>query len=150
MNKNNPLESMLTQMTDLMEAIREHKGPINEISPEFIKEIEELKQRLVALNHTAKEQLAKASLDPKTIRIDVMGSSKLSDKEKRAFERATRVNRDVKMLKTEIEKTIKKRKQNKDLSISKPKKKTITTKAQIQKRRKRFKPIGGDKNWIPL
>lgn len=147
MNEKNPLEPMLAKMVELMEAIQQHKGPLNEISPEFIKEIEQLEQRLNALNTTAQGHLAEVSIDPETIRIDTMLSGQLSDRDKRVFERATRIGRDAKLFKIELDKAIKKGRQKAETKTGSS---NTASKEQIKERRKRFKPIGGDKNWIPL
>lgn len=149
MNKKNPnpLELMLAKMVELMEAIQSHKGPMKEISPELAKEFEELEKGLITMNEPAQAHLAEVSIDPKTIRIDTILSG-ISDKDKRVFERATKIKRDAKMLKNELDRAIKKRREKVETVKNKPK--TVATKEQIKERRKRFKPIGADKKWIPL
>lgn len=155
MNQKNLMQSLLTQAMGLMETFQKSTG-LNEITPEIVKQIEEVQKNLIYFNEKAKQHLASSSLDPKTIRIDAMQSGHLSSKEQRNYERLTQANRDTRLLKAEIDKLISKRQRKKEVTKKaaekpgKSRKTSLTTKEQVKQRKKRFKPIGGDKNWIPL
>jgi hypothetical protein len=148
MNQNS-FEKMLAQIVELMETIQKNKEPLKGITPELMKEIEQLEAQLAEANKTAQKLLKENSIDPKATRIDAMLSKQIPAKEKRAFERATKITRDTKILKNEIDKTLAKKKLKNSRNLANTKK-TDVNKKQIKERRKRFKAIGGDKNWIPL
>lgn len=146
MNENNPFRDVLAKAVELMETIQNHKGPIKNLTSEQKKEIEELSKQWDELKSVSQKHIEDFNVDPEAVRIDAMRSPEVSDKDKKLFTRATRVKRDSEVLKNTIKKKLSKKKPNKLAGV----KKKAASNEQMKERRKRFKPIGGDKNWIPL
>lgn len=145
----NQFGNFFSQIIDFMNAVQRHDGPLKELTPELKKEIDNLETEFNRLYADAKQCIEEATIDPKTLRIETMRSSEVPAENKRMFDRAKQVERDIKALNTEMKKVTKNSKAQKDpLKGGKPGK--GATKQEIKERRKRFKPIGGDKDWLPL
>lgn len=147
MQEKNPFEGFLAKMIELMDLIQKHQGPIN-IPLEAAQELERLTEDINTLEENMHQLLAELGTDPKMLKILTMQSSQISDKDKRLFEQAKMAGRDAKALKTSLEKVSVSRKSRE--SPNKMNKEDEKRKQEMKERRKLFKSIGGDKNWIPL
>lgn len=147
MEQKNPFEGFLTRMIELMDLIQKHKGSIN-IPPEAAKEMERLEVDINALEVKMRQLFTELDTDPKMLRITTMQSSAISNKDKRLFEQAKMAQRDAQALQSALEKVANSRKTPD--SPKKMSKEDEKKKQAIKERRKMFKSIGGDKNWIPL
>ncbi|CUI16015.1 hypothetical protein PNK_0381 [Candidatus Protochlamydia naegleriophila] len=143
MKEKNPIEPLLAQVADLIKRIQEHQGPISDnITPRVLEEIERLENAVALFEEVNQKTLQEADIDIEALRMNASRSAVLSDKDKQVLQRAREIEKDAKSLQFAFSKVIERGK--KAAPVQDP------LKQQIKERRKRFKPLGGNKNWIPL
>lgn len=143
-----PFEPVFNQIADMISQVYKNKNPVStDLPPNIEEEIVKLKETLEQIKRDAQELTIRIKSQ-----IEVPSEIKphpleLPPSHKRMFNRAQEVERDAIILEKEIKKVI-----NKPRAKSAPKKKESGLKAKntIKDRKKRFKPLGGDKNWIPM
>ncbi len=144
MQEKNPIEPLLAQVADLIKMIQEHQGPISDkITPRVLEEIERLENAVALFEEVNQKTLQEANIDIEELRMNASRSTALSSKDKQVLQRAREIEKDAKNLQFAFSKVIERGKKA-AASIQDP------LKQQIKERRKRFKPLGGNKNWIPL
>lgn len=137
----NPHESTLSKMIEILEMLEKNKLPEGDVPPEMQEILSKLNEEIFKLQEINKKLLESANLDEKNLRIEAMHSPHATDKQKRFLERAKNFTNDVKSLHKAATKAAKKRS---------PPGGNAESKQQSKERRKRFKPLGGDKDWIPM
>lgn len=144
MREKNPIEPLLVQVAELLKKIQEHQGPISEnVTPRVLEEIERLENAVALFEEANRNTLQEAGIDMEALRMQASRSTAISPKDKQVLQRAREIEKEAKNLQFAFSKVIQRGKQ-----VSAPLQDPL--KQQIKERRKRFKPLGGNKNWIPL
>ncbi|KIC71165.1 hypothetical protein DB44_EN00020 [Candidatus Protochlamydia amoebophila] len=140
----NPIEPLLSQITEILHKIQNHDGSIsNNLTPQIIEEIERLESAIALFNDVNQKTFQDANIDVENLKIDSSRSHMISDKDKRVLKQAQEIEKDAKKLQFAFSKIMER---GQKVSV----KKEDPLKQKIKERRKRFKPLGGDKNWIPM
>lgn len=144
---NSSLDSLLVQVSEMIQMIQNHKGPISgNITPRVLEELELLEKTVVYFNDVNQQAFKDSHIDMERLEKETMHSPTISSKDKQLLLRAKDIERDARNLQLAFSKAIERGKRGQ--------KGKMTTKApsrqKIKERRKLFKPLGGDKNWIPL
>ncbi|WP_068467178.1 hypothetical protein [Candidatus Protochlamydia phocaeensis] len=148
MRDKNQIESLLTQVADLINMIQNHTGPISDnISSRVLEEIERLEKAIALFDEINRKSLEEANIDIERLRMEFARSPLITPKDKQLMQRARDIERDAKNLQLAFSKVIE-RGQSSSAALEKAAKDPL--KQQIKERRKRFKPLGGNKNWIPM
>lgn len=138
------IENLFSQVSDMISKIQNYKNSSSlVISPAAFEELERLKKNIEAFEEMTQADLKLAGIDKSCLRFDAFKSDTLSEKDKKLFERAQSIENDAKHLKSHYTKAIEKNKAGKSSTQASVEKK-------ITERKNRFKPLGGNKNWIPL
>jgi len=146
MENKNPFLPLLNQLVEIMNVIQNHKDGLVPIPKELADELKRLEKEFALINESAKEFMKNIDKDFNTLRIETMHFPDIPENDKKTFERAVKVGRDAEILKAEVGKLRKKAGPSK----TKKMKSSENDDSKIKERRKRFKPLGTDKNWIPL
>lgn len=138
------VESLLLQVSDMINKIQTKKVVIpDDLSSQVMQEIDRLEEAIAIFQDITSEDLKEADIDIVNLRTTVINSVDTAEKDKKLFEKAAAIEREAVVVKSQILKALEKA----DLANKNAKK--ATTKG-IKDRRNRFKPLGGNKNWIPL
>jgi len=140
MPEKNPLEPLLSQIGDLINKIQTHDKPLAEVSPEVLQKIEMLEKAFTFIEELNARVYQDAGVDIDKLRYEMFENPNLTPKDKRVLERAKTLENDAKSLKQQLEKALEGKKQ--------PEK--GDSKKERKKRKDKFKPLGGDRGWIPL
>ncbi|MBA2369022.1 MAG: hypothetical protein H0V82_08375 [Candidatus Protochlamydia sp.] len=144
MKEKSPAEILLGQVAEMIQLIQNHKGPISDnVTPRVKEEIERLESAIAIFEEANQKSFEEANINIESMRLDASRSTSLGEKDKQLLQRAREIERDAKNLQAANSQIIEKTKKNNAESKD-------TLKEQIKERRKRFKPLGGSKNWIPL
>lgn len=131
---------LLMQLNEMIQLIQNHKGPIApNITPKVLADIKSLEETIhlfTEINETA------FPTTPEDLKQS-LESSTLNPKDKQLIQRAENIANDAKNLQLVLSKAIERGKKKRKGS-----KKNLSK--YNQERRKLFKPLGEDKNWIPL
>lgn len=144
MAEDNPIEKMIRQIADMYALIKQYQG--KEISsnctPELRERLENLKTAIETFAKLNQEVFASAGITEEELK-------KLVDKPPETLDARTRAA-------IEFSKNLKKEIENDRLrlNLSESMQKSITSKEKdkspASQRKKQFKRLGGDGNWIPL
>jgi len=144
-NERQRLENLLLQVSDMISLIQNHKGPISDdISPRVLEEVERLEKAVAEFEDLNRQDFAAARIDIARLRTETEQSKQIPLKEKKLFQRAKEIEQDAYRLQLSFSKALERGKGNQKNS------KQEASKQGIKDRRNRFKPLGGNKNWIPL
>ena len=144
MKEKSPAEILLGQVAELIQRIQNHKGPISDnLTPRVKEEIERLESAIAIFEEANQKSFEEANVNIEALRLDASRSSSLGEKDKQLLQRAREIEKDAKNLQFANSQIIEK-------SKKKPADSKDPLKEKIKERRKRFKPLGGSKNWIPL
>jgi hypothetical protein len=144
MKEKSPAEILLGQVAEMIQIIQNHSGPISDnLTPRVKEEIERLESAIAIFEEANQKSFEDANINIDALRLDASRSSSLGEKDKQLLQRAREIEKDAKNLQFANSKIIEKTKLKKTESKD-------PLKEQIKERRKRFKPLGGSKNWIPL
>lgn len=146
MKQRDPLEELLIQLQQMLIKIRNHKGPIEPPSIEILAKLKALEIIAQGMKEARRRGLQNAHIDVQALKNQfiqtLMKTHQHKSKEDRLLEGALQAEREAKALKSRfIEQT---------KSPTLPNKKEMLDKQQRKERKKKFKPIGGDRGWIPL
>lgn len=106
-------------------------------------QVDRLEKAVGLFEEANRRTFEEAQIDLETLRLDFMRSPVVDAKDKQLMQRANDLERDAKNLQLALSK-LAERSQQRQAAAKDP------LKQQIKERRKRFKPLGGNKNWIPL
>lgn len=139
-------EDNLGKIIEILEFIRNNKIPLTEMPNELRECLSKISEKLAILKNANAEIAQLVNIKPDNLRVEAMLSPNLTDKEKRVLERAEQVSRDTKSLVSALE--------QKEKSNRPPKQQNIKNKSDSTQnpnaRKKKLKPLGSDKGWIPL
>lgn len=136
-------DKLLVQIAEMMQTIQKNKGSFsNRLTPEILGKIERLELIFAALQEIDQRILDTVGVDMQRLGIETLHSTEISSQDKQLLQRAQALENDARQLQTAVSNAIGKRKD--------AKRKGSSTKKKIKERRKLFKPLGENKNWIPL
>jgi hypothetical protein len=141
--KDNALEKLLGQVSEMISMIQNHKGTLSDhIPPVVLAEMERLEKSIALFEEINQKDLKIANIDVNHLKNEALQSTTIPKKDKNLIERAQLIENDARRLKQQVSKVLDKNKP--------PKKSQKNPNQVIKDRRNRFKPLGGNKNWIPL
>jgi hypothetical protein len=135
-------EALLLQLHESLEKLKNHKGPFN-ITPEIEKELKDLQEIVDMIQTMDEEALRKMGISPQENLAETLHDPNIPTKTKQLLKMSQSIETDARRLKLAYSRAAK---QVKD----KTKKEKDHVRESKRARRKLFKPIGGDKNWIPM
>ena len=146
MREKHPLEGSLDQVAEMLNKIRDHKGPIiQNITPEVLKELERLEKAVAKFDELNKKSYKAANVDIERLKTEFNRYPKASEKDKQIVKRIREIDQDARELQFAYARALATINQTASLrNEDKIKKK------QGKDRRKKFKRLGENKNWIPL
>ncbi len=140
------LNLLLSQIAEMLEAIQKPQKPLSGTdNPRILRELEWLETSLQTLNQCQEEVFRDANLDINQATKEILESPAANSSDKQLLKRAQEIQRDATALHLALSKAI-----QKDKGRKKTRAVNGNTKEQMKERRKLFKPLGGDKTWIPL
>ncbi|MCE2983369.1 MAG: hypothetical protein LW832_07370 [Parachlamydia sp.] len=144
MKEKNPIDLLLAQIADMIQKIQNHKESIAEnISPRVLEELERLESAIAIFDEANQKSFEEANINLDALRLEASRSSAMNEKDKQLLQRARDIEKDAKKLEFAFSQMIQNGKKTKTQS-------TDRLKDQIKERRKKFKRLGENKNWIPL
>lgn len=142
------LARFTSEAGELIDFLENPDAPLaNQLPPQLIEEIERLEKQLREMHDQTKEIFQKANIDIQQLKKEALESSNLSPRDQRLFERAEQVKDHASNTQKALAQAIKNEGPTHKSSKAKKKHKPEKDKKD---RRKLFKPLGEDKNWIPL
>ena len=141
MKDKNPIDLLLKQIGDILDGIQSYQGPIGEVSPQILEEVGRLEKAIALFEETNNKTFQEANIDINTLKNQTLQSHHTSPQKRQQLEKAQTLEKDAKRLQHALIQILAKRKLE-DVKGSNTQ--------QIRERRKRFKRVGGNKNWIPL
>lgn len=141
MNEQNSLNYLLGQVGDLLQKIQ--KRPVKDkIPPEALMELERLELAIDLFLELNQKSFQEANIDIEALRKHTAVSKSLTDKEKQILDRAKQIEKEARNIRLNLSPALQRGRQ-----LTTPK---DPKKQRVKERRKKFKPLGGDKGWIPL
>ncbi len=142
------LARFTSEAGELIDLLENSDTPIaHKLSPELLEEIEQLEKQLKEVHDQTRDLFQKANIDIQQLKKEALESSNLSPRDQRLFERAQQVKEHA----AHTQKALKKAIESEGPAPKPRKAKTKHKESKDKKeRRKLFKPLGEDKNWIPL
>jgi signal transduction protein with GAF and PtsI domain len=139
-NKPEPtLENLLEQINKTLEIIQNHQDPIN-LSPELLKDIDKLETAVAQFKEDSQELFQLLDIDIEDWKEELLESHQVRSSDKQLIKRAEDIEKEARVMKLALARN--RERGNKKTQRDADK--------QIKERRKLFKPMGGDKKWIPL
>lgn len=142
MEKKRSIERMMMEVADILETIRKNEDKTLNLTPKLIEAIKQLKTTADLLQQTNKKIFEDAQIDIEKLTIETLDSSAVTSKDKQLIKQSKQIQQDARKMRLEQEKKITLKNSEKD--------KQKEGNRQKKERKKLFKSIGGDKNWIPL
>ncbi len=144
----NRVEILLGVVADIIKAIPIHQGPISRnLTPEVMMELDRLEKAMGEFRDINKQSYKTANVDIDKLRRETFSSEQITPKQKQILIRALEIENEARALQSQYAQV---------LAMNKIEAARLTgtgkegEKREIKDRRKRYKPIGGDKKWIPI
>ena len=148
MEKQPSLDQILIQIQEILQMVQNHKKvPSSDLSPQVLNDLERIESAMKTLSHYHQEGVQEAQLNMDHLIQETQDSVMISSREKQFLKRAQGIEKDVQAFHSALSQAIEK--ENKRSKNRVPLK-DETSRQQQKERRKLFKPLGGDKSWIPL
>ncbi len=135
------LDQHLVIIGDLVQKIKNHKGPLN-MTPYLKDQLDRLKMALELVKIANTQMFKDAGIDIEKHVREGLNSPKISERDKNLLRRSKQIEQDARRLQLAYSKAL-------ERTTDKEKKAQTTTQKKRQ-RRKLFKPLGGNKDWLPL
>jgi hypothetical protein len=146
MKEKNPLEHLLSQIGDMIKTIQEHKGPIaDNMSADVLGRLDRLEEAVNLVDDLNKEALKGSDMNINRLANEFQFSPEVKEKDKQLLKRAKEIERDARSLQLQCAHIMNQTRGQ----ASKVKNKDVE-KQKMKERKKKFKPLGGNKGWIPL
>lgn len=143
MKEKNPLDHLLTELGDMLQKIQEHQGPISQnLSPELLSNLDRLEKALSIFEEINQQSCQAAGIDIEQLKTEMARSTQIPDKDKTLLTRAKQIERDARTTHARYSMIA-------ALSQQEGKRKKKETQ-KLKQRKKKFKPLGSNKGWIPL
>lgn len=137
------LDRLLSEVGDLLQIIQKIDSPLN-ITPEIAAQVKQLEKAFGMIDEIYQQKFHETLPDIDKLKEEASSAeSNLPQKEKQFFNRAQLIERDARKLQLTYSKALERGKKS---STSE----NDAAKQKRKERRKLFKPLGGDRNWIPL
>ena len=145
MKEKSIIESLVNQIGDMLQIIQNHDRPIApHITPEVIAKLEFLERQMSQFKQAQENSFREAGVDIQQLRTKTFGSKLISPRFLQVLERAQHMEREAKEMQ-KVYLQLLEEAQNK--ALSKHSKDSLQA---LKERRKRYKPMGGDKKWMPI
>lgn len=145
MKEYNSVEALLGVIADILKVIPLHQGSITQnITPETLNELEKLEAAMAKFEELNKATFQNANIEIDKLRRETLDSDKITPKQKQLLKKSQEIEKEARNLQAQYAYIV---------AQSKGKMPTARTESQkktIKDRRNRYKPIGGDKKWIPI
>lgn len=140
------MEHLLKELTELIDMIIHHEGPIN-LNPSN-KILEELKMtgEIIGTINDFLEASQPSLADVDSLIKTQLESPEISNPEKQLLLHSLEVEQEAKILQSSFASSMKKGKKRKSGKSGQ----SDANRKEMKERRKLFKTIGGDKKWIPM
>jgi hypothetical protein len=146
MKEKSKVEQLINQIGDMVKMIQDHKGPIaDNITPEVLNKLEWLETIMSQYQELNQKTFQEAGIDIEKLRHETLGSETISPKNAQVLKRTQEIEKEAKKLQREYERIIAQNNLQPQAAKTKD-----PLRQNIKDRRKRYKPLGGDKNWIPI
>lgn len=140
MRDKNPIEPLLNQVGDLLHKIQTYDKPLDTIPPEILKELEVLEKSFRRFQDLNQQALDQAQIDIGALKQKTISpNSQIATQDKQVIEKSIIMERDAEQMRRYLIQVLKNR-QSQEPAKDK----------SIKERRKKYKPLGGDKGWIRL
>ncbi len=143
--KPDSLEDLLVQIRKTMEILQNHEGSI-QITPDLLTDIEKLEAATTDFKETSQELFDLLDIDSEGYKKEVLESTTTRSSDKQLIRRAEDIAQEARVMKLALSKAIERGRGTRREKLPSQK----GDKQQIKERRKLFKSLGGDKNWLPL
>lgn len=141
------IDKLIMQIGEMVEMMQNYKEPISpDKTPLILAELDRLEQAVNVIEEHQQDAFKEANIDIEKL-IQESLESPVSSKNQQQLKRAKEIEVDIRAFQLALSQAMERKKGRKKV------KQTPTdsaTKQQMKERRKLFKSIGGDKNWIPL
>ncbi len=145
MDIKSPIEVLLMQANDILRYFHDHKGSIAEnMTPKLLEDLDKLEQAFAQFKELNEKVFKESNIDVERLKAEAMRSPNYSQKDKKLFQRAKEIEREARNMQLSLSKAMERGKRENAGASKDP------LKRKIKERRKLFKPLGGDKKWIPL
>lgn len=145
MKKTPSLENLLIQINEVIHQMTTHQGPIAQnFTPEINARLEALETAVSIFHQHQQETFKEANIDIERLTQETIESSS-PNRQQQFLKRAQEMQRDAHALHAALTQATKGKRGQKKRSS-----RNSSEQQQIKERRKLFKPLGGDKTWIPL
>lgn len=135
------LEDLFSVINETLEIIQNHKGPIH-LTPELLADIDKLGALVADFKENNQLLFEILDIDIESAKKEILESPNIRSSDKQLIQRSKDIEREARVLKLALSKA-------KSKERGKDRQSQGGTKEQ-KERRKLFKPLGGDKNWLPL
>lgn len=142
MKNKNQIELLLEQISDMIKLIEQRREPFSaNLTPEVLQHLEKLEKVMGIFQDLNHKSLEEARINIDNLRVATLRSSTIPEKDKALIERAKKIEKDARQLQLHYSLLAK----GGSSGSGKNQKKQM-----IKNRKKKFKPMGGNKGWIPL
>lgn len=145
MTAQDPFENFLSQLNELMQLadLKRKQGKPSEKLPEDINQrLMELEASTELLREITEKTLKNANIPEEKVQEALTSTNQLPAKERHLLERSKKMQTEVDAIKKEL---------SKEVVIAKHHEKLVGKKGKtVQTRKKKFRPMGGHKDWKPL
>lgn len=147
MEKKPSFDHLLPQIAEIMDMIKHRKGPISQnITPAVLAQLDWIETIVQSIYRVLGETLKENNIEIDHINEKLIEDPNMSPKQKQSLQRACDIDRDARVFQIALTRAEEQKKGER----KKRKHHTKGDKEQMKERRKLFKPLGGDKTWIPL
>jgi hypothetical protein len=141
MEKKPSIDQLISEISEIIEMIKHRERFSTEaLPPSAIVSLDLLKISVLVLHEHLLKIFQEANIDIEKVKKEMMESHNTPSRDKQMIKRAMEVERDARILQLAFSKAMEQGKKRKKRKNSK----------EMKERRKLFKPLGGDKDWIPL
>lgn len=142
MKEYNPVEAAINEIGNLLDKIKDPQNKIKDpLPPEVLKQLEKLEQEVKFVNQLNTQFFQEAGVDIQLVTQEIINAPETPLKEKRMLERSQSIQYEAKSLSQQLMVIINKMKKQEP----KDQQKQI-----IKEHKKKFKPLGGNRGWIPM
>jgi hypothetical protein len=140
MKEQNPLNDLLGQIGDLLHQIQTNKV-IDQIPKEALLELNRLEQAVDMFIELNQKTFQEANIDIEALKKYAKDHPSILTRDKQILDRAKDIEKEAQNLRLSL-----------SPALSRGRKSIIKDpeKQKMKERRKKFKPLGGDRGWIPL
>ena len=136
------LEDLVSEVNKVLHVIQNHKGPL---PPEVLADFKRLKGLLDNFHEDIEDLIKLGDIDINKLKEAIINSPDVKSNDKQLIKQSIDLEKEARVIELALSKAMENNNEPKTKTPSGNKKKQ-----QIKERKKLFKTIGGDKNWIPM